>query len=76
MVKNNTANEIKYNFYTCIDNLVGSDHRPVVLSLSIKQQQPVLQQTEETGEELEQVAHKLRYLMDYKALCKYTSLNL
>ena len=37
LFKNNTANEIQFNYYTCIDDIYGSDHRPVVLSLRIKQ---------------------------------------
>lgn len=37
LFKNNTSNEINFNYYTCLDQIYGSDHRPVVLSLRIKQ---------------------------------------
>ena len=36
LFKNNTVYPYTINIYGCLDNLFGSDHRPVYLSLNIK----------------------------------------
>ena len=36
LFKNNTVYPYTINIYSCLDNLFGSDHRPVYLSLNIK----------------------------------------
>ena len=35
LLKNNTTNEIILNSYKCLDNVYGSDHRPVQLDVNI-----------------------------------------
>ena len=37
LFKNNTSQACKLNYYKCLDLVYGSDHRPVVLSISINQ---------------------------------------
>jgi hypothetical protein len=36
LLRNNTTNEIEWKKYDVLDNVFGSDHRPVVLELNIK----------------------------------------
>jgi hypothetical protein len=36
LFKNNTAGEQNIHFYTCNDEIMGSDHRPVYLGVTIK----------------------------------------
>jgi hypothetical protein len=35
LLKNNTTNEIILNSYKCLDNVFGSDHRPIQLDVNI-----------------------------------------
>lgn len=37
LFKNNTGFPYLLNYYHCLDDVLGSDHRPVVLSLTLKQ---------------------------------------
>lgn len=39
MIKNNTKNDFKSNFYMSNENLLGSDHRPVWFSCNLKQEE-------------------------------------
>ena len=36
LYKNNSSNVVEQNYYKCLHNVFGSDHRPVQLSLTIK----------------------------------------
>jgi len=75
LFKNNTVYPYTINIYGCLDNLFGSDHRPVYLSLNIKAARddevrpPPLKVTSDTDT-------KVQRLMDFTPPWKFMDINL
>ena len=79
LFKNNTVYPFTVNKYDCLDNVFGSDHRPVYLSLSIKQahREDIKQQQQEVNiPAVSDINEQVKRIMQYSPRSKYIDLNL